>query len=84
MMEQEVDAAKLDAAVSIISSPHQPKKTNSDRIKVTHSSPDERSFTGSLADLDLTKQTEAQMSIQPAANWLRRAHVSREASITQP
>lgn len=51
---------------------------------VTHSSPDERSFTGSLADLDLTKQTEAQMSIQPAANWLRRAHVSREASITQP
>lgn len=34
----------------------------------THPSPNERSFMGKLADLDLTKQTEAQMSIQPAAN----------------
>ena len=41
---------------------------------VTLPSPNERSFMGKLADLDLTKQTEAQMSIQPAATWPHSIH----------
>lgn len=45
---------------------------------VTHPSPNERSFMGKLADLDLTKQTDAQMSIQPAANRPHSIHMWAE------
>lgn len=49
------------------------------RTAITHPPPNECGFTDTLADLDLTKQTDAQMSIQPAANYPHPIHRRAEA-----